>query len=813
MFIAFANRFRRRLSGGRRLPPATARLALLLSVAVTAAGCGGGGSGGSSSGGGTSNVPPTAQPSGSPETGTPPLLVAFDGSGSSDPDGSISSYTWDFDDGSANASGVSVDHTFDAVGTYQVELTVTDDEGATATQTLTIEVIDGEAPVAVASATPENGVAPLLVEFSSAGSSDPDGSIVDYRWDFDDGGNVEFGQSPEHVFDAGSYDVTLTVIDEDGLTDTATITILVSPPDNEPPEAAFSVTPDAGAAPLQTAFDGSASSDSDGTIVSYQWDFGDGASASGATASHTYTENGAYSATLTVVDDQGGVGTSTRTISVGTAPSAAVSASPDVGTPSLTVTFDASASSDDDGSVARYHWDFDDGDTSTVEDAETTHTFDDVGLYQVSLRVEDDEGLLSAPVSYQINVTQDPESLSLRDFFDTDSRDQYDYTTGSGQAVAHVTDPDPDYGDYLDVVAGTGALEISRAMPADDTGFFQIHFWPQQDNGSASFALYLEENDTTYYLVEGEAEVASGESGASISKWVNGVMVDQAQFPAKAFGMGANPFGYTNGLRYSINVAFSPSRMTTEFTELRPRVVSMNGDATPIKVSRMRLLFDSQDAFLDNIIKEPIEPDQLDYYVGFGDSITEGTGDEDADDGRSFPIELQRRLLDERVTSQVVFNEGFGGMTTLEARNEVPNLLARHPDAEVVLIMIGTNDGLQGNIGPTTYRGHLQAIVDAVRDAGKLPLLAKIPAEAPNQTQRDRMSAFNDEIDTLLADPDNADIYVEPPDFECYFQTHPALINADAIHPTAQGYRDMAALWQKMIGLGAAGTAAQACDL
>ena len=542
MFSASVHRFWCRRMPGRLHSPAVSVRAALVLAALVAAGCGGGGGGGSN-GGGNTNAAPTARPAATPESGAAPLAVSFDGSASSDSDGSITSFRWNFGDGSAEATGETVDHTFGAVGTYQVRLTVTDDDGATGSSTVTVTVnaVDGESPVAMAAADPENGVAPLVVDFSSAGSSDPDGSIADYRWNFDDGSAVSFSPNPTHTFQAGSYDVTLTVIDDDGLTDTATLTILVSPPDNALPEPAFTMSDDSGPAPLAVDFDASASSDPDGNIVSYLWDFGDGDTGSGATVSHTFTDPGAYDVTLTVADNESGVATLTRTVSVGEVPTAAASASPDSGGPSLVVSFDASASSDSDGTVEFYHWDFDDGDTTTVSEAETQHTFEDVGVYQVELRVEDDDGLLSDPVTIEVTVL-DPGSLSLRDFFDTDSRGSYDYTTGSGQSVTHVSSADPDYGDYLNVVAGTGQLEISRDLPAQSEAYFQIHFWPQQDNhANASFSLYLEENATTYYLVRGDATVASSESGASISKWVNGVMVDEAEFSGQGLQHGRGP--------------------------------------------------------------------------------------------------------------------------------------------------------------------------------------------------------------------------------------------------------------------------------
>ena len=78
---------------------------------------------------------------------------------------------------------------------------------------------------------------------------------------------------------------------------------------NQPPTAAATAAPTNGTAPLQVAFDGSGSRDPDGSIVSYAWNFGDGSSANGVTATHTYTNANTYIATLTVTDNQGATGT------------------------------------------------------------------------------------------------------------------------------------------------------------------------------------------------------------------------------------------------------------------------------------------------------------------------------------------------------------------------------------------------------------------------------------------------------------------------------------------------------------------------
>ncbi len=91
-----------------------------------------------------------------------------------------------------------------------------------------------QAPNAVASGSPTSGNAPLAVNFSGSGSSDPDGSIVSYAWNFGDGG-TDSAANPLHTYTTkGTFTAVLTVIDNDGLTDTASVTISVTGPPSSP---------------------------------------------------------------------------------------------------------------------------------------------------------------------------------------------------------------------------------------------------------------------------------------------------------------------------------------------------------------------------------------------------------------------------------------------------------------------------------------------------------------------------------------------------------------------------------------------------
>ena len=337
----------------------------------------------------SSNQPPTVTASADVTSGLAPLTVSFTSS-ASDPDGTIASVEWDFGDG-ATSTDADPAHVYANPGTYAATVTATDDQGAVTSDSMTITVSANQAPTAAASADATSGKAPLTVNFDGSASSDPDNLIVAYDWNFGEGPDVG-GVAPSHTYaSSGSYTVTLTVTDELGATDSTTLTILVA--DNVAPLANIQATPTSGHAPLEVHFDGTTSTDADGSIVSYDWAFGDSTTDIGAAPSHTYASSGTYTATLTVTDDNGDTGTDTFTINVGVpnvAPTAVASANPSSGPEVLVVNFNSTGSSDTDGSIASTVWDFGDGDTSASPNP--THTYTTAGSYTVSLTVTDDDG-------------------------------------------------------------------------------------------------------------------------------------------------------------------------------------------------------------------------------------------------------------------------------------------------------------------------------------------------------------------------------------------------------------------------------------
>jgi PKD repeat protein len=266
----------------------------------------------------TVTPPPNQSPSGSVSAstavGNAPLLVQLSSAGSTDPDGAITAYSWNLGNGSTSTSP-NPSAIYNSAGVYTVQLTVTDNQGATSVRSQTITVNPANlAPTAVIAANRFNGPSPLVVNFNGAGSSDPDGSIVSYAWNFGNGQTAS-GPLASATFAQGSYTVRLTVTDNRGTSRFTTVNI-VAGATNVQPIARVTALPTAGPAPLLVSFSGIGSSDPDGSIISYSWNFGDGTSATGQVVQKTYTIFGTYTATLTVTDNRGATRTASETIVV-----------------------------------------------------------------------------------------------------------------------------------------------------------------------------------------------------------------------------------------------------------------------------------------------------------------------------------------------------------------------------------------------------------------------------------------------------------------------------------------------------------------
>ena len=202
-------------------------LALAAAIAVAGGACGGG-----NGGGGPSNRDPVAD-----FDFACTLLACTFTDNSTDPDGAddITTYAWNFgESGSATNTATTADanHTYAAPGTYNVQLTVTDADGADATVTK---------PVTVSADPPANqppvarftvSCSSLDCSFDASTSTDADGTIASYAWTFSDGGSST-GVTTTHAFAASTLtevSATLTVTDDDGAADDVTENFTVAPP-------------------------------------------------------------------------------------------------------------------------------------------------------------------------------------------------------------------------------------------------------------------------------------------------------------------------------------------------------------------------------------------------------------------------------------------------------------------------------------------------------------------------------------------------------------------------------------------------------
>lgn len=236
------------------------------------------------------------------------MEVVLDGSGSQAGDGGDAALLWDFGDGSAQERGVKVSHTYTKGGNYQVTLTVDDGKGTKCS-------VDTDTALVSVNSKPQAQLEEVgalcageTAAFDASGSRDPDGNALKYHWDFGDGTAVDGPAKVTHQYaKGGRYTVVVTADDGSGSGCNP-----VCSRDSKAVEVKVNTPPVADAGPnlvccvgKENLFDGSGSTDADGDALTYTWDFGDGATDTGAKVTHVYSKSGRYKVTLTVDDNSG----------------------------------------------------------------------------------------------------------------------------------------------------------------------------------------------------------------------------------------------------------------------------------------------------------------------------------------------------------------------------------------------------------------------------------------------------------------------------------------------------------------------------
>lgn len=401
-------------------------------------------------------------------------------------------WTWDFGDGRI-ATGAETTHIFESSGDYVVRLRVVDARGNAAEREEVIGVAS-RVPTACFTIVQEvlHDGEPIL--FDATSSIDPDGEIASYRWDFDGDDIVDLvgGDAlAEHEYTAGGiYSPSLVVEDADG---DRSIPFVETIHVNAGPIAQFSISTFE-AEELEDVRFTDCSTDTDGTIVSWLWDFGDGETSIQTSPTHAFGASGDATVTLTVVDDRGASRTGTVTLEITNLPPiAALEASPaetaETGTP---IRFDACASADPspEGSIVRYEWDIDgdgafDRETST---ASLTHRYGDDGSFTVSVRVTDDRGASATSEPITITVLNRPPTISRVVWVPTDPTD--------GAVVsfsADVADPDGDVIAWRWTFGGEGSETSESPTHTFQTdSIYTVTLIARDDDGANSEPLTVD---------------------------------------------------------------------------------------------------------------------------------------------------------------------------------------------------------------------------------------------------------------------------------------------------------------------------------
>ncbi|TFB51751.1 PKD domain-containing protein [Cryobacterium tagatosivorans] len=283
-------------------------------------------------------------------------------------------------------------------------------------------------------------------------------------------------------------------------------------PGNLAPTAAFS----SAANELAVAVDGSASSDPDGTITGYAWAFGDGATAAGPTASHTYAAAGTYTVSLTVTDNGGSTGTVTHQVTVAQAPANATPTAVLTLTPTgLSVAVDGSGSTDADGTIAGYAWAFGDGGTGTG--ATDTHAYAAAGTYTVTLTVTDNAGATGV-ATRQVTVAAPPPAGAAF------AADAFERTTTGGLGTADTGGPWTVTGSSANYSVGDGVGRLRAATAGATVNAYLANVSSSDADVTATISLQDQVTGSGAYVSVIGRRIGSDDYRARVKVLATGVV-------------------------------------------------------------------------------------------------------------------------------------------------------------------------------------------------------------------------------------------------------------------------------------------------
>ncbi|HVT84108.1 MAG TPA: tandem-95 repeat protein [Chitinophagaceae bacterium] len=554
------------------------------------------------------NIAPTANAGPDENITLPTSNVTLFGSGN-DPDGSIASYQWTKISGPTQFTIVSPTQAQTVInnlvqGVYQFQLTVTDNQGAIGKDTVVITVNAANIPP-TANAGPNQNITLPTNSITLVGSgSDPDGTIASYQWTKISGPTQFTIVSPTQAQTVinnlvqGTYQFQLKVTDNQGATDTATVTVTVNPAPNQAPTANAGPNQNITLPTNSVTLVGSGS-DPDGTIASYQWTKISGPTQFtivSPTQAQTVINNliqGTYQFQLKVTDNQGATGTATVTVTVNPAPNQPpiANAGPDqtITLPVNTVTLSGSGT-DPDGTIVSYSWSPIAGPTqfTIVSPTQAQTAINNLvqGVYVFQLTVVDNSGATatdlvtvtvnaagpsSAPTanagSDQVIVLPvNSTTLAGSGTSPNGSISSYAWSQVSGPAPSTIASPSQSQTSVQNLVAGIYEFELlvtdNNGMTGRDTVQVTVENSPNRNQVSASAKLYPNPASTTINIeIDGATEKSSGYIKIYNSA---GHMVYQEAFTRDQFTITKqiDVSGFAGGI-YFVSVTIDANTQTT----------------------------------------------------------------------------------------------------------------------------------------------------------------------------------------------------------------------------------------------------------
>ncbi|MFA5772563.1 MAG: PKD domain-containing protein [Thermoplasmata archaeon] len=424
-------------------------------------------------------------------------------SSSSDADGSIANYAWNFGDGN-NSYESSPEHTWSSKGNFDITLTIIDDLGGMDSIKQTLLIVNA-APLIALSANTTTAQTYETIKFYETSVMDTDGYVVLHSYDFGDGTLVNITDSGitsiEHNYTAkGTYNVTLRVYDNDGGYAVKKIAVTII---NTPPTFVY-VPTNLSASSLTSLKFNATVQDIDGTVVNYTWNFGDNSLdnlAYAQTSLHSYSMSGNYTASLTITDNDGGTAVKSTSVTITNRPPACSFTASSGKKPAEELTFTANAT-DSDGVIVKYKWDFGDkNSTEWVDNGVIKHTYMRAGKYNASLIVMDNNGAESAVAYDTVTVVNIPPVAVI-------VRPKYVYIDEETQFLGNGSKDT--YGSIIsyrwDFDDGTTSTEINPKHTYKKVGTYKISLTVTDDSGDTD-----KENETIEIIAQAQTPPGGGE--------------------------------------------------------------------------------------------------------------------------------------------------------------------------------------------------------------------------------------------------------------------------------------------------------------